>query len=485
MAIAILDIATYSLIPNFVPFGVLYVTQDTGDLYIGTGSSSAPFVELIASAGGSPGGFNGDIQFNNNGVLGGANVATDSVGNFAINTLAVGSTTDNGISRLGAASLAIGNGTAGNYSGNLTLNSTSYVPTAPGQSSIAIASPSASDASLIIRNDGTLAGFDHLSAIRLIRAEGNIEISRNANLNLAAGTWTSDDATEQGQVIEWGNSGFQIYVFPVGATNPLALEECCAWYDNGAGPRMEVMVTTNFDSGAPVIFGDNAYCNGLLKLASTSPISWSSTTNAAATNDTGISRLAVAELAIGNGTQGDITGTISLKSIITSSSGTITMGNTGTTTVPLIAFPAFATNGGFWIETGGATYNVLAVNAGVGLPVFGFGGASAGQQNSTVWASGTVAGWSSTTNLHSAIDTGISRLGAASLAIGNGTAGNTTGQITATTHTVAASGAAPTSAGTAGTVGQIIANGGKLYFCSVTGGAGAATWNTITLVPII
>jgi hypothetical protein len=84
-----------------------------------------------------------------------------------------------------------------------------------------------------------------------------------------------------------------------------------------------------------------------------------------------------------------------------------------------------------------------------------------------------------------AIDAGISRLGAASLAIGNGTAGDKTGQITATTHTVAASGAAPTSAGTAGTVGQIIANGGKLYFCSATGAAGAATWNTITLVPIL
>jgi hypothetical protein len=80
-----------------------------------------------------------------------------------------------------------------------------------------------------------------------------------------------------------------------------------------------------------------------------------------------------------------------------------------------------------------------------------------------------------------ATDTGISRLGAASLAIGNGTAGNTTGQITATTFTVAASGAAPTSAGTAGTVGQIITHGGFMYFCSVTGAAGAATWNKLTM----
>jgi hypothetical protein len=49
-------------------------------------------------------------------------------------------------------------------------------------------------------------------------------------------------------------------------------------------------------------------------------------------------------------------------------------------------------------------------------------------------------------------------------------------QITATIFTVAASGAAPTSAGTAGTIGQIIMFGGNLYMCSQTGAAGSALW---------
>ena len=40
---------------------------------------------------------------------------------------------------------------------------------------------------------------------------------------------------------------------------------------------------------------------------------------------------------------------------------------------------------------------------------------------------------------------------------------------------------APTSAGTAGTIGQIVRYGGVLYFCSVTGAAGAATWNILNM----
>src|ERR1039458_10115234 len=214
---------------------------------------------------------------------------------------------DTGISRIGAASLAIGNGTSGSFTGSLKLNSITYVSSAPSQSSIAILSPSTNDGQIIIRNDGTLGGFDNLSNDRIIRAEGNFEITRNLDLNLATSTWNRDDVTIQGQIIEWGHSGFQIYVVPPGA-NPAVPEECCAWYDVGAGPREEHFVTTYFDPGAPVIFSDNAYCDGLLKLASTTPVSWSSTTNAASTNDTGISRDAAGVLDIGNGTQGSMTG---------------------------------------------------------------------------------------------------------------------------------------------------------------------------------
>ena len=193
------EVSTVSHIPQFVPFGLLYYTQDTGDLYIGTGFSTGSDyvggnpgpnvnVELISSPGGLPGGFNGDIQYNNNGNLGGSAATITAAG--AINALSITATTatvtstlelqtativdslgstgtvgqalestgtgvkwaavsstetwaaltgamtatqvapwynatstiDSGISRLGAASLAIGNGTAGDTTGNLSFN---------------------------------------------------------------------------------------------------------------------------------------------------------------------------------------------------------------------------------------------------------------------------------------------------------------------------------------------------------------------------
>ena len=49
---------------------------------------------------------------------------------------------------------------------------------------------------------------------------------------------------------------------------------------------------------------------------------------------------------------------------------------------------------------------------------------------------------------------------------------------------MSAASAAPTSAGTAGTAGQIVYYGGNLYFCSVTGTAGAATWNKVNLTAV-
>ena len=59
MAIAILEASTFANIPSYVPFGVLYFTQDTLDLYIGTGAANGPAVSFIAGGGGSGGGLSG------------------------------------------------------------------------------------------------------------------------------------------------------------------------------------------------------------------------------------------------------------------------------------------------------------------------------------------------------------------------------------------------------------------------------------------
>jgi hypothetical protein len=81
-------------------------------------------------------------------------------------------------------------------------------------------------------------------------------------------------------------------------------------------------------------------------------------------------------------------------------------------------------------------------------------------------------------------DTGISRLAANSLAIGNGTVGDFSGSLKLTTLQLAASASAPTSAATAGTAGQMVYFGGLAYLCTVTGAAGSATWSKVNLTAV-
>jgi hypothetical protein len=112
-------------------------------------------------------------------------------------------------------------------------------------------------------------------------------------------------------------------------------------------------------------------------------------------------------------------------------------------------------------------------NANGGATVVNFGNISVA---SNVAIAGGVASWGG--------NTGISRLGAASLAIGNGTAGDFSGSLKLTTVQLSASSGAPSSSGTAGTAGQIIYYGGLIYFCSVTGAVGSATWNKLSMTSV-
>jgi len=146
--------------------------------------------------------------------------------------------------------------------------------------------------------------------------------------------------------------------------------------------------------------------------------------------DTGISRLAAASLAIGNGTAGDYSG--SLKLTNENVYGILSVVGDGTTTDTVLTFPNLGAGqgNGLWVDSGGTTYNVLAFSV-TNVPLFAIGGASAGQQPSTVWASGVTAGWSSTATLHGTLDTGISRLSAGVLGIGTGAATSTAGSLVA------------------------------------------------------
>ena len=187
---------------------------------------------------------------------------------------------------------------------------------------------------------------------------------------------------------------------------------------------------------------------GAIRMTSGLAINWNA--------DAGISRKGAASLAIGNGTAGDVSGTLTAAQFsISNGTQTCTINETGG-------------NGRLGFSTGGN--NQLAIMSSLLIDM---------DINS-------VLGWDShaTGTLGYTADTGISRLGAASLAIGNGTAGNTTGILTLKEIVLSDFGSAPTSAGTAGTQGQVVTHGGILYFCSATGAAGSATWNKLNMTAV-
>jgi hypothetical protein len=139
-------------------------------------------------------------------------------------------------------------------------------------------------------------------------------------------------------------------------------------------------------------------------------------------------------LALGGTTSG--TATFTAPSVAGTRANAVTSSNTigAPTFVAVVnggtaSLPSFAlgTVGGFYTDTAGAA-DVLAFAIG-GVTPFGIGNGASGS-NVTTWASTAVAGWASAANTHAVLDTGISRLAAASLAFGNGTAGDITAAVT-------------------------------------------------------
>jgi hypothetical protein len=122
------------------------------------------------------------------------------------------------------------------------------------------------------------------------------------------------------------------------------------------------------------------------------------------------------------------------------------------------------------IFTIGDGQTLLRTDYAFGMTVMDSGGIGFSTQNTTSEITGR--------------DTSLSRLAAGSIAIGNGTLLDKSGALFLTTLNMVASAAAPTSAATAGTAGQLIAHGALLYYCSTSGTAGSAAWNQISMVAI-
>jgi hypothetical protein len=171
--------------------------------------------------------------------------------------------------------------------------------------------------------------------------------------------------------------------------------------------------------------------------------------------DAGISRLGAASLAMGNGTNGNFTGILKLSGVaVLGTGGTVpspadstpcvaAFGQTASvvTTTQTVGIYCRSTQTGYLLRVVNELGNIfdMAANGSIGYysdQNFGNNNIIVGtaqgvrlQSNGLMMASGSFLGWTATTHAYDTLDTGISRIGAGVLAVGNGTAGNVTGQM--------------------------------------------------------
>lgn len=386
MPAAILEVPTLSFIPKFVPFGVLYYTQDTGNIYVGTGSSDPPNVELVASAG-TPGGFSGDIQYNNAGQFGGSAATIDSNGNIT-NLASAGN---------GNTTLTFGSGNTGI---DLNVNGTDVIQAAAGLITI----QDSNDTDVILdASDGSL----HLdsSGITYMGADGGILVgattpggAQGSSTINAAGIFVNGVAVStQGFSGKWSDL--------VSATAPLVLGNG----NNG----------TTFNQTSPVTFAMTNTTSATSGTAQSSPLIslngqyWNG--SASATDNWTLQDV------VGSGTNG--TSTLAIAHSGSTGAAAVTFPS-GTFNNPAIAFSASNSSGLYRSTTGSSG---IGHSAG-GLQCLEIINSSS---NAVLSMPNTaLVCWQSGTNTNAATgDTGLSRISAGTLGLGNGTKGDATGSL--------------------------------------------------------
>jgi hypothetical protein len=201
---------------------------------------------------------------------------------------------DSGISRLGAASLAVGNGTAGDFSGALTLGTLSQTNPTAATSSTTNTSPS------------------HIFSATYWTGSASAADTWTVSSSLAAGTNGNSVLT----FAHAGSTGGATVNAPAfGVTNSLAglppAGSPSGLYNAGGAPM-------TFNNGgtysllvADAVRGSVAgFIANALNLPSGGVFGFSGGSTSVNTHDTGISRLGVAALALGNGTSGDFSASL-------------------------------------------------------------------------------------------------------------------------------------------------------------------------------
>lgn len=199
---------------------------------------------------------------------------------------------------------------------------------------------------------------------------------------------------------------------------------------------------------------------GDLNITSGIVIKWNS--------DSGISRISPGALAFGNGAAGDFTGTLKLTtltavgglssgsvgsagvlSLVGSTSGTATItapAIAGTNSNPIVSSNSlllpFGSSGFPSLQIGDSSVGFYQLTTGQ-LTIVTSGGTGVGVKATNLLVSGAALVFTTNSNdMGATTDTGLSRLGAASLAIGNGTAGDVSGTLTLASEVVKTANAA-------------------------------------------
>jgi hypothetical protein len=349
-------------------------------------------------------------------------------------------TMDTGLSRFSPATIVIGNGSDGDYSGTLlATNLTAGAYATPGSSST---SYSVIPPSTPTRNDATIGlgmSFQVTTPI-IVSSLGRKYISGNSSNHMAY-LWSSAGSgtlLASGDILAASSSdgnGFKwVSVTPVtltpGLTYFLIIDELNGG-DTWVNPYPNA-VTLNaqftnwasttataggsYPSGGPT-YGDQ-YSSGAMAYTygGGSAVSVTPTVIRFADSgvvDGGISSITSGYFAFGNGTAGDC-------------SGHIRLGN-GSAGAPAYSFGA-AGSSPYQYSSG-----MFVANGYLGLSYAGtatlFATATRVGASNFVLGDGSVYGFTSTASFLDSVDTGISRLGAASLAIGNGTIGDYSGSL--------------------------------------------------------
>jgi hypothetical protein len=233
--------------------------------------------------------------------------------------LCIGST-DTGITRLGAASLAIGNGTAGDITGNVSLGTLTF---SSGASYGLIKWPNVTT--------GDFAGLDWFRAgswgsrLRVDAATGTLKFFNTGG----GGEVLAFSVTPGGDATAVGNLGGNNLILGTVAGSYVSVIEGFGGYTGAAIADAITLKTYERDGNAqPVrlsITGDTAASGAgiadvrldnarLLLAVNTGGVAWTDGVSKTVA-DTGLTRLGAASLAIGNGTASDVSGSVTLATV--------------------------------------------------------------------------------------------------------------------------------------------------------------------------